>query len=910
MLTDKEAKKKYRSEFYNNPDKYYATAVLKKEGFIRNICSKCGKPFWNMDEKRKVCGDPACGEVPFSFIGKTPAKRLNYIEVWKKFSSMFKKFGYTPIKRYPIVARWNPTMEYTNASIAAFQPFVISGEAEPPAKKLVIPQLCFRTVDIDNVGITGSHNTVFCMIGQHMFVQPKEWNQNLAFEHIQSWLKKGLGLPNEEITFHEDAWAGGGNLGPCMEFFSRGCELGNQVYMMYEQTNEIDASGVSQSGIKGLDLKVLDMGMGQERNAWFSQGVNTVYDATFPTVIKHLLKITGVKPDKKLLGKYVPYAGLLNLDEVEDINKAWSEVGKKVGCDANELKESIMTMAGLYSIAEHSRALLIMFNDGALPSNMGDSYNLRIILRRMLSFIDKYHWNVDVHKLFELHAKYLKPQYPELTKNLENVEKIFDIEKEKYAKTRDRSIQIISKIVKQNIGTEDLLQLYDSQGIQPELIAQEAKKLGKNISVPDNFYALVSDLHEKQEQKHATKKTTDINLDGAPATQALYFDNYKRRQNTAKVLRIVDKYVVLDKTVAYPTSGGQMHDTGTIDRQKFTDVFKQGQIIVHYMADTPEFKQGQEVKVEIDLKRRMQLAKHHTATHIINEAARQVLGDHVNQSSAFKDVDKAHLDITHYAAITEEELNKIEKVANSIVKRSIKINKNFFNRSEAEKKYGVRIYQGGAVPGKELRIVKIGTDVEACGGTHLDSTKEVGEIIIVSSEHIQDNISRITFVAGEAAKRYMEKENEIIERSSKLLNVNKEKLVPAVKNLVGKWKRLKKEIDKKSQQKATGIIEDLEKQFVNNVLIAQIETDMKTLQSVSKQLSSDERVIILFGVSDKIYVFVSCGQSTDKNAGQLVKNTCEKLGGKGGGTKNLGQGVAFNKQNLEKVMKELEEELF
>ena len=243
---------------------------------------------------------------------------------------------------------------------------------------------------------------------------------------------------------------------------------------MYEQT---------ESGIKGLDLKVLDMGMGQERNAWFSQGCSTIYDATFPTVIKHLIKATGFTFDDKLIGRYVPYGGLLNLDEVDDINKAWQIVSEKVGSDVNTLKNNILPLAGIYSLAEHSRSLLIMFSDGALPSNVGDSYNLRIILRRMLGFIDKYSWSVDVHKLFELHAKYLKPQYPELLKNLDDVKKIFNIEKEKYQKTKEKSIQIVSKIASSNIDVSDLVKLYDSQGIQPELIVREAKKLGSQLIV-------------------------------------------------------------------------------------------------------------------------------------------------------------------------------------------------------------------------------------------------------------------------------------------------------------------------------------------------------------------------------------------------------------------------------------------
>ena len=902
MLTDKEAKKKYVGEFHRNPDRYYATEYLKKEGFSRGICSNCKKPFWSTNQ-RNVCGDPECGAIPFSFIGNSPANHaLDYIEVWKKFSSMFKKFGYTPIKRYPIVARWNPTMEYTNASIAAFQPYVISGEVEPPAKRLVIPQLCFRTVDIDNVGITGSHNTVFCMIGQHMFVPPQEWNQNLIFEHIHTWLKKGLGLPNSEIIFHEDAWAGGGNLGPCMEFFSRGCELGNQVYMMYEQ---------SETGINPLDLKVLDMGMGQERNAWFSQGVNTVYDAAFPTVIKHLLGETGLRFDKDLAAKYVPYGGLLNIDEIDNVDDAWKKVAEKTGYGPAELKKNILPLAGIYSVAEHSRALLIMFNDGALPSNVGDSYNLRIILRRMLGFIDRYAWNIDVHTLFELHARYLKPQYPELSKNLRNVGKIFDIEKEKYLKTSEKSHQVVSKIITKDVSASDLVMLYDSQGIPPELVVHEAQKLGKEIKVPDNFYALVAEKHEKKEQTHATKKELKIDFGQLPPTKALYFEDYRKKENLAKVLKIIDNYVVLDETVAYPTSGGQLHDTGEINEEEFTDVFKHGFLIVHKMKHPPSFREGQQVKITIDLDRRLRLAKHHTATHIVNEAARRVLGSHVNQASAFKDTDKAHIDITHYESMSDKQVDKIEKEANNIVNKSIKIDKSFIKRGDAEKKYGVGIYQGGAIPGKEIRIVSIkGVDVEACGGTHLDNTIEAGRIIIISSERTQDNISRITFACGDAADAYEEGQKLILKEAEDILGVKGEKVVDAAKALFEKWKRMRKDLESQTAKIAEMKILDLEKSFVNDVLIEKIENaGVEQLQAISKTISGPDRIVVLFGIKDKTYVFVSAGPNTNASASEIVKDICESLSGKGGGRQDIAQGIVADTDGIDSFMKKLRSQL-
>lgn len=838
MLSDKEAKKKYRDQFYNEPDKYYATEVLKSEGFTRNICSNCGKPFWNVDSGRKICGDPACGEIPFAFIGNTPARnRMDYIEVWQRFSRMFEKFGYTPINRYPIVSRWNPTMEYTNASIAAFQPYVISGEIKPPAQKLIIPQLCFRTVDIDNVGITGSHNTVFCMIGQHMFVQPQDWDQNMVFQHIHEWLKKGIGLPNEEITFHEDAWAGGGNLGPCMEYFSRGNELGNQVYMMYEQ---------GESGIKDLKIKVLDMGMGQERNAWFSQGVNTIYDATFPTVIEHLKNITGLKPDESIVRKYVPYSGLLNLDEVEDINKAWQAVSRKTEINAQDLKDNILPLAGLYSVAEHSRALLVMFSDGALPSNAGDSYNLRMIARRMMGFIDKYGWDVDINKLFEIHARYLKPQYPELLENIGNAIKILDVEKIKYEKTKQNAGRIASKLAGKNISIEEMVMLYDSQGIQPEMLAAEAMKSGKKLAVPDNFYSLVSQRHEKQEQKHATRKNMDIDVEGIE-THALYYDDYMLDKFTGTVVKIIDNFVILDKTAFYPTSGGQLHDMGTLNGQHVTEVFKQGPAIIHRLAEKPSFSEGDAVNGLINIERRTQLAQHHTATHIVNAACRIVLGSHVNQSGAFKDVDKARIDITHYQSLSDNEIRRIEETANDIVSKKIPVHSMFMPRDAAEKKYGMRIYQGGVPPGKMLRIIDIeGIDVECCGGTHLKNTAETGRIKILKTSKISDSIVRIEFAAGKAGLKEKASENSQLSEIASIIGVKNDEVPSRANELFMKWKKARKgklldeEFELTEKEPSQGSDAELIKK-TSSILKTPPEHLLKTITRFVKELEDAKR---------------------------------------------------------------------
>lgn len=790
MLSDKEIKKKFKEEASKNPEKYYATEVLKKYGFSRKRCTVCGTYFWSVNPDQDRCGDSMC-QGGFTFFENNPAKKkLTYIEVWQEFSKMFRSLGYTPIARYPVVARWNDTMDFTIASIAAFQPYVVSGEVEPPANPLVIPQFSIRFSDIENIGITASHQTGFVMIGQHMFVSPEEWDQDKVFEDIVKWLTEGLGLPFSEITFHEDAWAGGGNFGPCMEYFSRGLELGNQVYMMFEQTPQ---------GRKELSIKVLDMGMGMERNAWFTQATPTQHQAVYPTVINKLLKQTEIEIDDELMKRFVPYSGMLNIDEIEDIDKAWQKVAKLVGIGVSALKERIIPLSRIFAIADHTRTLLFALNDGALPSNVGGGYNLRVLVRRCLAFIDKYKWNINLADICREHASYLKPIFPELSENLDEIEKILDVEKIKFESTKQKTASIVKRLVKEEITEEKLIELYDSNGILPQLIIDEAAKYGKKIERPKNFFGKVAERHEQKEQEHATRKKEALNIEGVEETKALYFDDYKRTEFEAKVLKIIGNNVILNMTAFYPTSGGQMHDTGTISGCKVLEVFKQGAVIVHKM-ETISFKEGEIVKGSVDFERRKQLTQHHTATHIINASARKILGRHVNQAGAKKTESKAHLDITHYSSLTDSELKAIEEEANRIVEADYKIISEFLPRNQAEKKYGMAIYQGGAVPGKSIRIIEIeGIDVEACGGTHLHSTGEVGEIKIIKSTKIQDGIIRLVFTAGKAKEKAESKDEEVLSEAAKILGVKVNQVPARAEELFSKWKKARKAVKKKKE---------------------------------------------------------------------------------------------------------------
>ncbi|HIH31718.1 TPA: alanine--tRNA ligase [Candidatus Woesearchaeota archaeon] len=794
MKSDKELKKEFKIIASKDPEKYYAVNALKNNGFLRQQCSNCNKYFWSTD-KRDVCGDAECMKKVTLFEKNPSRKRMSYIDVWNKYKEHFHKLGYSVINRYPVVAKWNPTTDFTIASIAAFQPYVISGEVEAPAKKLVIPQFCLRFGDIDNVGITGSHLTGFVMIGQHAFVKPEEWNQEKFFMDIYSYVTGVVGLSKDELILHEDAWAGAANYGPCMEFFSNGIELFNQVYMMFEHRDE---------GDRELKIKVLDMGLGMERIAWFSQGTATSYDAVFPTVLEYLIETTKVDYDQELFRSVAPYASLLNLDESTDINKAWKSIADNLSLSVEELKSKILPMTAIYSIAEHSRALLLAITDGALPSNVGGFYNLRVIFRRMMSFIDKFKWEIDMKKLLRIHAIFLEPIFPELQESVNEVNEILEYEKKKYYENKQRTKAIIENIIskKQSLDVNKLIELYDSNGIDPEELAKEAEWTGMKIIVPENFYALVTEKHVNKENITQTKKEKHYDVDEFH-TEALYFEHFDLVDFKANVLRIIhdieeNNYkIILDKTAFYPTSGGQLHDIGSLNKCKVLDVFKQGSVIIHVLEEV-DFKEHQTIHGRIDFDRRIQLAQHHTGTHILNGACRKILGNHIWQAGASKTLEKARLDITHYENLTEEQIQDIEKLANRIIKENLPVYKSFMKRNVAEAKYGFRLYQGGAVPGKDLRVVEIlGFDVEACGGTHLDITGDVGQIKILKTSKIQDGVVRIEFTAGTAAEKTKIDAGNSLNEIAKILNCEINQIPARTEELFEKWKKI---VKKNSQE--------------------------------------------------------------------------------------------------------------
>ncbi len=765
-----EKKQVLREKFSADYKRYYLVDLFKREGFIRKKCENCGNFFWTLDPERKRCDDQPCSA--YSFIGDPQtSKKFDEVQSWKAIERFFVKNRHSSVKRYPVVSRWRPDLYFTVASIVDFQR-VEAGKVvfQLPANPLVVPQMCMRFNDIPNVGVSGKHYTSFVMVGQHSIADREGYWKDRCIDLDFQLMTKEFGIPKKEITFNEDVWVGYGAFGYSLEFFVRGLELGNAVFTAFE--GDI-------SDYREMKEKVVDMGTGLQRWAWVSQGTPTNYDANFSAVLKRMNELCKVEVDRKLFLAYSRLAGTMNVDEFGSLSGQRSIIAKQLGIDSRALEEQLGPREAMYSIADHSRTLLFAIADGMLPSNSGGGYNLRIIFRRAMNFIRHYRFPLSIADVVGWHIDHLSAMYPELEEHRDDVAKILEVEEARYTSSSERVSKIVSSLslAGKPVPTDELIRLYDSDGVTPEQLAEA----GALIDKPEDFYEQVQARHITRRFEEPRPKFDTGKL---PPTKLLYYDENPDFDFRAKVLKVFPGgYVVLNHTVFYPRGGGQEPDRGTIGWAKVVDVEKYGEVVIHKVEGKAP-RPGRTVRCQVDTRRRRRITQTHTATHIINGSSRQVLGPWVWQHSAFKEEDYGRIDITHFSHLTDAEVQKIEDLANEIVRKDLKVKNTFMPRQVAEEKYGFRLYQGGVVPGKLVRVVDIGGwDIEACGGTHNRSTGEVGLIKITKVERIQDGVERINFVAGEAAIEYMHRMDSELQELSSILDTQRENLPRVAKSL-------------------------------------------------------------------------------------------------------------------------------
>ena len=887
-------KKEILEKFSADPQRYYNVNLFEDQGFERKSCNVCNRFFWTLDSERDKCPDHS--EDTYSFIGEPPtSKRFDYTQAWKEVESFFVKNNHTSINRYPVVCRWRDDLYFTIASIVDFQRVMGSKVAfEFPANPLVVPQTCLRFKDLENVGVTGRHFSSFCMIGQHSIPNEDGYWKDECVNLDFNLLTQQFGIAKKEITFVEDVWEGGGSFGSSLEYFVRGLELGNAVFTEFQG---------DLSNYKTLDQRIIDMGAGLERFAWITMGTPTAYDCCFGPITEKLIQDAGIDANSSVL---VPYFTEIakNLELYDDLSQVRKSTIKSTGLSDEQISRIITPLEGIYLIIDHIRTLIFAISDGALPSNVGGGYNLRMMLRRIISTMDRLKLKFDLDEIIDIQIDYLKNTYPELEKTRQDVKEIISIETGRYDSSKQRMQKIVSKLDKQP-NVEDLIRLYESDGVTPEYL-KEMKIISE---IPSTFYGKLAELHQSKKQR----EQESFPLEGIPDTELLFYGD-DPREFDAKVLKSFENFVVLDRTAFYARGGGQEPDHGKIGDCDIVDITKHGNVVVHKIkGDMP--KNGETVSCVVDAKRRDGIAKNHTSTHIINTSARSVLGSWVWQHSAFKEEDHARLDITHHSALTDDDVEKIEQAANSIVEKSIPVKIENFDRGAAEQKYGFRIYQGGVVPVKSVRIVSIGDlDIEACGGTHVANTSDVEEIKITRTKRIQDGVVRIEFVSGESAKEFVKKkqqDSESREKEDKLKEQEKEKRVERRQLAKERIPIIAKSLSECKEGISTIediIIELTESGKANFCYSTSNDYDDVFHIGLGEVLcKADPRLVYcgLFEEGEKIRVIVYAGDeiSKEKSAGEIVRSISQILGGAGGGSSKFAQGGGTDKSKKEDAIK-------
>ncbi len=882
--------------------KDYELDFFRRNGFQRRQCKSCGKFFWSLGES-DTCGEAPC--VEYQFIGKPMLReRQNVHEMRESFLSFLEKNGHTRISRYPITARWRDDVFFTQASIYGFQPWVIQGVVEPPANPLGISQTCVRFNDIDNVGKTGSHFTMFEMMAHHVFNKKgKEiyWKDRTT-ELCHEFLTKVHGLDPKAVNYSEAWWEGGGNAGPCLEVLLGGVEVATLVFMSYAVENGTQ---------RPMDIQVVDTGYGLERLTWISQGTPSAYEAVFGDVLEDLKRRSGTKVEAAILAEYSKAAGSMKIETAADVRALKADAAARLGMDADDFIRQIRPFESMYVVCDHTRALMFMLSDGVVPSNVRQGYFARLLVRRALRELSQLGIESKLSEIVARQVDYFSHDFPDLRENKAEIIKLVDVEQEKYRDTLVKGRGIVQRLEasekgNKRISEEELVELYDSHGLNPEVVAEFASH---PVTVPDDFYKKVAARHSKVEREETS---AEIKLpEGLPPTKLLFYKDPSKYKFRAKVLAVVGDLVVLDRTYFYAESGGQESDLGTMKDMKVVHVDKVGNVVVHKVEGEMQAVEGKQITSSIDIDRRKRLQRHHTATHIINGAARKVLGNHIWQTGAHKGADLARLDITHYADLSPEELERIELLANETVLSATKVNSSFMERNVAEKRYGFRLYQGGAVPGKEIRVVKIGDfDVEACGGIHCKNTLEVGAIKILRTRRIQDGVVRLEFISGmPQVEQMMAFWNAVVDASAKL-NTTPERISEAVERLMADRKEMMKALDEMKKGMVGDTVDDLisRSAMVKGVrVVRHVESeDMKHLVSLAKELIDHPKTVAVLA-SDEGGAKMVVARSPDLqlDCRPLIKEAMRLVDGSGGGKPDFAQGGGQDPGKLEEAVKKV-----
>jgi alanyl-tRNA synthetase len=868
--------------------------------------------------------------LPAIFLGKG-GFMSGVNEIRSTFLEYFRKNGHEVVASSPLVPRNDPTLMFTNAGMVQFKN-VFTGLEKRPYSRAATSQKCVRAGgkhnDLDNVGYTARHLTYFEMLGNFSF---GDYFKERAIELAWNLITKDFGLPKDKLLvtvyhtddeaaslwkriagFSEDRiiriptsdnfWAMGdtGPCGPCSEIFidrgehiwggppgspeedgDRFLEFWNLVFMQYEQVTKEERIDLPRPSI--------DTGMGLERMASILQGVDSVFETD---LFRHLIDATA------------------------------STLGR--GPDADNV-------ASFRVIADHLRSSCFLIADGVLPSNEGRGYVLRRIMRRamrhgqLLGSHEPLMW-----KLVPALVREMGQAYPELARGEALITETLKLEETRFRKTLARGLTLLEEAAS-GLATGDMLdgetafKLYDTYGFPLDLTQDALRQRGISVNL-DGF----NDAMERQRAEARANWAGS----GEAATEAIWFAlreklgateflGYDTEKAEGIVLALVkdgkesvgaeageEVAVVVNQTPFYGESGGQVGDTGTIRGEGFSievsDTQKKADgLFVHLgKVASGAVKTGAAVELEVDHARRAKLRANHSATHLIHEALREVLGTHVAQKGSLVAPDRLRFDISHNKPITPEELEQVEQLANEIVVQNGPVTTRLMSVDDARAEGAMALF--GEKYGDEVRVVSMGIathgekanrpySIELCGGTHVSATGDIGLVRIISDSPVAAGVRRIEALTGEAARRYLDEQERRLKQAAAILKIAPADVPTRVEALVEERRRLERELAEARRKLAMGgsaataegptaeKVGDVS--FLGRAVTGVAPKDLKSLADEGKkQLGSG--VVVLVGEADgkaSVVVGVTSDLTARFSAVDLVRLASAALGGQGGG---------------------------
>ena len=841
-------------------------------------------------------------------------------EIREKFLEFFESKGHLRLPSFSLIPQGDKSLLLINSGMAPLKPY-FTGEQEPPRRRVTTCQKCIRTGDIENVGKTARHGTFFEMLGNFSFgdyfkeeaitwswefltkvmeipedrLYPSIYeNDDEAFE---IWNKK-IGVPADRIFRfgkEDNFWEhGSGPCGPCSEiYFDRGekygcgkpgCTVGCDCDRYMEVWNNVFSQFNNDGHGNYTDLiqKNIDTGMGLERLAVVMQDVDSLFDVdTVKNITDHVSKISG----------------------------------KTYG-------ESYKTDVSLRVITDHIRSTVMMICDGVIPSNEGRGYVLRRLLRRaarhgkLLGINEPFLYKVCDTVIHESGGA-----YPALIEKQEYIRKVIQVEEERFDATVDAGLSILHDMIEKakNAGSKELpaadaFKLHDTYGFPIDLTIEILEEQGMSTD-RDGFDALIQEQKERSREDRKRMgdvgwASEDLGLDKSLKTE---FCGYTQLEAEGNVLALVSEgestdavragskvTVVLDKTPFYAEMGGQVPDYGTMSHGdceiEITNVQKNGdgRIYLHSgVVKSGIVSRGDTLVCKVDKERRQAICRSHTATHLLQEALRQVLGSHVEQAGSYTDADHVRFDFTHFAAMTPEEIAKVESIVNNIILEGLEVRTDEMPIEEAKKLGAMALF--GEKYGDIVRVVRAGdVSIEFCGGTHLDNTAKAGMFKIVSEASVAAGVRRIEALTGRKFLELFEERQKTLNDTAAALKTTPTDLVQRADQVVEEIRGLTHNVDslnsKIAEMKLSELLNAAEDVNGVSVIAAKLDDTPEVMRSIGDILKERNAngVAVLATVTDESKIQLLCVAGKDAvkagaHAGKIIKEVAKLCGGGGGG---------------------------